>query len=219
MAWRPLRNLGLKVAALGLGTLLWFTVSGQQVERTVRAPLEYVHVPPSLEITGDQTSDIFVHLRGTDNQISRIATGDVRAVIDLADARAMVKGTLPLRTDQIAVPFGVEVMRVDPPDVTLTLERSASVRVPVKADVTGTLIPGFVIKSVQVDPETVEVIGPESQLRQLDHATTARLSVEGAASTITQSVNITVPDSSLRLREPQLAHVTVTIVKGKDIKK
>jgi hypothetical protein len=44
------------------------------------------------------------------------------------------------------------------------------------------------------------------------------VSVEGAASTITQSVNVTVPDSSLRLRGPQLARVTVTIVK-KDIKK
>ena len=85
-------------------------------------------------------------------------------------------------------------------------------------DVTGTPVPGFVVGSVTVDPETVEVVGPEVQLRQLDHATTARISVDGAASTITQSVNIAVPDSSLRLRGPQLARVTITIVK-KDIKK
>jgi YbbR domain-containing protein len=218
MAWRPFRNIGLKLAALGLGTVLWFTVSGQQVERTVRAPIEYVHVPPTLAITGDQTDSIFVHLRGADNQISRIGTGDVRAVLDLADAHAMVGGTFPLRTDQVIAPFGVEVMQVDPPQVTLTLEPSASLRVRVVPDITGTPVPGLMIGSVTVDPETVEVVGPEIQLRQLDHATTARVSVEGAASTITQSVNVTVPDSSLRLRGPQLARVTVTIVK-KDIKK
>src|SRR5437763_7107810 len=100
MAWRPLRNLGLKFAALGLGTLLWFTLSGQQVERTVNAPILYSHVPPSLEITGDLTVNVLVHLRGADNQISRIAPGDVRAIIDLADAHAMSRGTLTLRTDQ-----------------------------------------------------------------------------------------------------------------------
>jgi YbbR domain-containing protein len=213
MAWHPFRNLGLKLAALGLGTVLWFTISGQQVERTVRAPIEYVHVPPGLEITGDTTDTIYVHLRGADKQISPIATGDVRVVLDLADARAMVGGTLPLRTDQVIAPFGVEVMHVDPPQVTLTLD------VRVVPEVTGTPLPGFAIGSVTVDPPTVEVVGPESQLRHLDHATTARLSVDGAGSTITQSVNITVPDSSLRLRGPQIAHVTVAIVKKKDIKK
>ena len=35
MAWHPFRNFGLKVAALGLGTLLFFTVSGPRVERTI----------------------------------------------------------------------------------------------------------------------------------------------------------------------------------------
>jgi YbbR domain-containing protein len=219
MAWHPFRNIGLKVAALGLGTVLWFTISGQQVERTVRAPIEYVHVPTGLEITGDQTDTILVHVRGADNQISRIAPGDVRVVLDLADVHAMVHGTLALRTDQVLAPFGVEVMHVDPPQVTLTLEASASLRVRVVPDIAGTPVSGFVIGGFTVDPATVEVVGPESQLRQLDHATTARLSVDGAASTITQSVSITVPDSSLRLRGPQVAHVTITIVKRKDIKK
>ena len=35
MAWHPFRNLGLKTAALALGTLLWFAVSGEEVERLV----------------------------------------------------------------------------------------------------------------------------------------------------------------------------------------
>ena len=35
MAWHPFRNAGLKVVALAMGALLWFTVSGQQAERPV----------------------------------------------------------------------------------------------------------------------------------------------------------------------------------------
>ena len=50
MAWHPFRNLGLKVVALLLGTLLWFTVSGQQVERTVtgvpKGSVFWVSTPP-----------------------------------------------------------------------------------------------------------------------------------------------------------------------------
>jgi len=219
MAWHPFRNLGLKFAALGLGTLLWFTVSGQQVERTIRAPIEYVHVPDGLAITGDASDNVLVHVRGAESQIGLITACDVRAVIDLAGAHPMTKGTLALRTDQIVVPFGVEVLRVDPSEVTATLEPTGAAMVRVVPDINGSPTPGFVVGSVKVDPEAVEVIGPESQLRQLDHATTSRVSIQGAAATVTQAVNITVPDSSLRLRAAQVAHVTVTIVKGKDIRK
>ena len=71
MAWHPFRNLGLKVAALGLGTLLWFAISGQQVERTVsRVPVVYRNVPTGLQITGDLTEAVTVHVRGSENQIS-----------------------------------------------------------------------------------------------------------------------------------------------------
>ena len=59
MAWHPFRNLGLKFAALGLGTLLWFTISGQQVERTVsRVPVVYRNVPGGLQITQRETAGV-----------------------------------------------------------------------------------------------------------------------------------------------------------------
>ena len=49
MAWHPFRNLGLKMAALVLGTMLWFTVSGQQVERRLSVAVFYRNLPASLE--------------------------------------------------------------------------------------------------------------------------------------------------------------------------
>ena len=216
MAWHPFRNLGLKVLALGLGGLLWFTLSGQQVERTIRAPIEYVNKPPALEIEGDLTDTVFVHVRGTDSQIGRITPGDIHALIDLAGFNAVTRGTFALPKEQIVVPFGVEVLRVDPPEVTLTLERSGSWVVPVVPDIVGTPAAGFVRGAVKVDPATVEVIGPESQGKLLDHATTARIAIEGATAAVTQTVNITVPGSSLRLRGSFAAHVTIAIVRAKD---
>ena len=35
MAWHPFRNFRLKIVAVALGTLVWFTVSGQQADGTV----------------------------------------------------------------------------------------------------------------------------------------------------------------------------------------
>ena len=46
MAWHPFRNLGLKIAALVLGTLLWLTVSGHEIERRVRFRCRTATCPP-----------------------------------------------------------------------------------------------------------------------------------------------------------------------------
>jgi YbbR domain-containing protein len=213
MAWHPFRNLGLKITALGLGALLWFAVAGQQVERTVsRVPVLYRNVPLGLQITGDLTEAVTVHVRGTENQISRLQTDEVGAVVDLGDAQAGQRSTFPLRTDQIAVPAGVEVIWVEPAEVTLTLEPAGTANFPVKPAVDGQPAPGFIMSGVQVDPPTVALAGPESRLRTATAATTDPVSVSGATGPITAVVAISPMDPELRLREPRDARVTVTIV-------
>ncbi|MFI5178971.1 MAG: YbbR-like domain-containing protein [Vicinamibacterales bacterium] len=212
MAWHPFRNLGLKVAALGLGTLLWFTISGQQVERTVsRVPVVYRNVPAGLQITGDLTEAVTVHVRGSENQISRLQTDEVSAVVDLAEAEAGQRSTFPLRTDQVAVPAGVEVMWVDPAEVTLTLEPSGTKPLPVRPALDGEPAPGFIVTGVAVDPQTVVVAGPQSRLAIATAATTEPVPVTGAKQTVTALVDISPTDAALRLREPRSARVTVTI--------
>jgi hypothetical protein len=45
-------------------------------------------VPTAPQITGDLTEAVTVHVRGSENQISRLQTDEVSAVVDLADAVA-----------------------------------------------------------------------------------------------------------------------------------
>jgi YbbR domain-containing protein len=214
MAWHPLRNFGLKILALGLGTLLWFTVGSQQLERSLRVPVEYRNVPASLELTGDQTETVFVHLRGPDNVVSRLEPGDVRVVLDLTQATAVEQGTFALRTDQVVSPPGAEVMWIEPHEVTLNIEAMGVATLPVVASVTGTPAPGFVRGAVKVDPGTVEVLGPANQVRALKAASTSPVSIEGARSTVSATVRVEVPNAALRLRQAQNVTVTVDVHRG-----
>jgi YbbR domain-containing protein len=214
MAWRPLRNFGLKVAALGLGTLLWFTVSSQQTERSVRVPVEYRNLPASLELTGDQTETVFVHLRGPDNVVSRFEPGDVRVVLDLTQATAMDHGTFALRTDQVISPPGAEVMWIEPHEVSLNIDTMGMATLPIVASVTGTPARGYSRGEVKVSPATVEVLGPADQVSRLKAASTSPVSIDGATSTVTSTVNVEVPNAALRLRQAQKVTVTIEIHRG-----
>lgn len=209
MAWHPFRNLGLKVVAVGLGSLLWLVVSGQQVERSVRVPLEYRKRPPTLEITGDPPETVEVWVRGPSSQISRLGLGDVVAFVDLTGAKPGQR-LFPLQVDQ---GFGIEVTRKDPPDVTLSLEQSGSAMVPIAPTIDGQPAAGFAVQSISVDPKAVEVVGPISALKEVKAAITDRISLEGLRASVTDVVNVGVTDANLRLKQPVSARVTITIVR------
>jgi len=127
MAWHPFRNLGLKAAALVLGTALWFTVSGHQVERRIPAAVFYRNVPQGLELTGEQADQVSVHLRGGDTIISSLSQNQIFIVVDLGNGREGVN-VISLRTEQVAAPMGLAVLQVDPNSVTVTLEPSDNKR-------------------------------------------------------------------------------------------
>jgi YbbR domain-containing protein len=177
-------------------------------------PVIYRNVPASLEIS-DQTQEATVHVRGTDSQIRRLEPGDLVVEIDLAGERPGLV-VLPLRTDQVSVPFGIEVTEVSPGAVTLTLEESASVEVPVRPTVDGKPASGFIEAGTTVDPSTVTVIGPARRFKTTTLALTQRVSIEGARDTVTQTVTVGVIDPGLRLKDPRTARVTVRIEPAED---
>src|SRR5207249_9846766 len=80
----PFRNFGLKLLSVGIGVLLWISVSGEEiVERGLRAPLELQQFPSGLEIQGEVPSTVDVRVRGTAGALSRVTAGDIVAVLDL----------------------------------------------------------------------------------------------------------------------------------------
>ena len=65
---------------------------------------------------------------------------------------------------------------------------------------------------VTADPATVEVVGPASAVERADEAITEAVSVAGATTTVIESVTVGAADPTVRLRGPQTARVTVTII-------
>ena len=212
MAWHPFRSLGLKLVALGLGTMLWLTVGSDHfVERIVRVPLFFRNVPTGLEIAPDAPDSVEVHLRGRASQLSG-AQADVSVYIDLANERSGSR-LFHLRTDHVTMPFGVEVTQVYPSSVPLTLEARGTKAVPVAAMVEGTPAEGYEIGRITVEPAEVDVVGPESQLQVLRSAITETVMIDGASADVSQMVSIGVVNSALRLRELRTARVTVEILR------
>jgi len=208
----PFRQIGLKVLSVALALLLWLVVSGEEtVERGLRVPLELLQVPASLEQTGEAPATVDVRVRGASGALSRVAAGDVVAVLDLHSA-SVGRRLFPLTPDQVRAPFGVEVLQVMPSAVAMTFEASTSRKLPVVPAVDGKPAPGYVVGAMTADPPSAEVIGPEGAVNRAAEVLAGPVSVAGARDRVEDTVILGLLDPSLRLKTIRSARVTVQIV-------
>ena len=214
MAYPGFRHLGLKCISIALAALLWLVVSGEQiVERALRVPLEFTNLPQQLEMVGEPPSVADVRIRGSSGALSRVSPGELVAVLDLRTARRG-RRLFHLGGSDVRVPFGIEVVQIAPSNVAIAFEESATKTVPVVPNVEGDPADGFVVGRVSADPATVEIVGPATAVASLTEAITEAVSVTNATEPVTESVTIGVSDSTVRLRNPQSAKVTVNVTES-----
>jgi hypothetical protein len=210
----PFRHVALKALSIGLAVMLWLIVAGQEtIERGLRVPLELRQFPAGLELQGEAPLLVDVRLRGASEALSRLGAGDIVAVLDLHGARPGHR-LFQLTPDQVRVPFGVQVVQVTPQTVALAFENSATRLVPIVPAVEGDPAPGYVVGTLAAEPNSVEVVGPESAVERVKEAITEPVSIAGAVQDVTDTVTVGLLDPALRLKSPRLATVTVQVVPG-----
>ena len=210
----PFRHFGLKMVSVGVAVLLWLVVAGDQtVERGLRVPLELQQFPAGLELEGEPPSLVDVRVRGASSALSRISAGDIVAVLDLRAARPG-RRLYQLTPEQVRTPFDVQVLQVTPASIALEFERSLSRQVPVAPTIEGEPAPGYIVGQVTVDPQMVEIVGPESAVEDTADAITEAISVAGARQAITEDVTVGLLDPMVRLKTPRQATVTVQVLPG-----
>lgn len=207
----PFRNLGLKLLSVCIASLLWLAVAGERVvERVVRVPVEFQNLPQDLEIVGNPPDLVEVRVRGGSGTLNRLGPDDLSMVLDLMAARTG-RRLFHLTPSQVNSAYGVEVVQVSPASVTIEFETTGIRVVRVQPEIDGTPAEGYQVMSVESVPATVEVAGPESALLALGEAITEPVSIAGQSRTVREIVTVGVVDSSIRVRAPQTATVTVTI--------
>ena len=115
------RHWELKLLALVVSMVLWaFVMTSERADLVIAAPIELDGIPPGLEVKGERPDSVDVQLHGLRGALERLGTDRVRARLCLAGTRAG-EVTLRVQPEQITVPPGVTVVRVNPSRVRLVL--------------------------------------------------------------------------------------------------
>jgi YbbR domain-containing protein len=209
-------NLPLKALSLALAVLLWFVIAGEKTsEIAVTVPVELQNFPPDLELTSELVNAVEVRLRASPGIIRGLSPGDVSARMDVSGF-GEGQHIIQLTTESIRVPFGVRVVKIKPPTITVNLERSVEKMVPVRPRVQGTPAPSYEIGEVTSEPAEVRVTGPRSRVQGVESAFTEPVSAQAAETAIVQYVNLGLDDPFVRIEGAHRAKVTVRVREVRD---
>ena len=213
MTLRPRYPIQFLVALIA-AFLLWYALAAQRSEnisvRGVKARLTLVNIPRSLVLTSSVPDTVSLQLRGP---LTRTldSSNPPEVLLDLSDARPGLN-SYPINPSDIHLPAEVAVVSVDPPAITLELERQAARLVPIQPLIDGEPAPGYVLGEVRVVPAEYTVEGPESLILILKSVTTSPVSIEGAAGPVEAVVQPALPNPQLRALGLGSIQVIVDIV-------
>ncbi|MEP7132721.1 MAG: CdaR family protein [Acidobacteriota bacterium] len=221
MATRPalLRNLGLKILALGIALLVWFVLSAQRreriSERSYRIALSVVNIPERTIIASSVAPAVDVRVRGPFTALRQVDPDKIEAVIDLQGATRGER-LYRLAPEDINVAPEIEVIAISPADVRIVLDAVAEKVLPIAPNLTGTPAPGWEVGDVSIEPRAARIVGPAAVLGKMTSVSTDPVSLSERSATFSTPATVVADAPGVRVREGQIVTVTVRLhpVKG-----
>ncbi len=190
-------NFRSMLLALILAVAVWISAvtaaDPGEIRSPIAVPLEIVGQDPSLVITSEIPSSIEVTLRAPRSVWEQLTAqgNSVRAILDLSNMSAGV------HEKEIRIQISTrptQIVLSSPTSVSVTLERLASVTLPIDLSLRGETAVGYQAGKAAMDAQTVIVSGPESIVEQAEKARVL-VSFAGARENIDQTVPLQILDA------------------------
>jgi len=204
-------NKGLKALSLALAVLL-FIISRQPVIdlRLVGVPIEYRGLSSGVKIVGAAEQTVSVRLSGPRDVVRSLGPNQLLVIADLS-GKEPGERVVQLKVDESFLPDNVKVMQIEPSSIRIKLELGMSKLVRIEAQFNGRVVEGREIYSVELDPREVEIEGPQSVVSKMESVLTEIVNLDGRDSDFRTSVEVEIPQDSLRVKTPGRIGLSVKI--------
>jgi len=211
------KNLLLKLIALFFAIVLWINLSPFRSRNTLEVnyvlPLQLKNIPEDMVTVGKIENHIGVRLKGTQGLINDIDPSKLSVTLDLSKAKEGVT-FYKLNADNIVnLPPGVDVVRIDPNVVKITMAKLVKKEIDLKVLLKGKPAPGYIVKSVSIDPPRILIQGPRNAMGSIEKIKKIPINIEGLDHSISKTVRITLPIYNVKILGDDTATIYVEVAK------
>lgn len=171
-AGETLTNVATFLLALVLAFFIWMSASETQDPirtRFLEVPLQYVGLPADTTLVDvDARQTVQIRLEGPDTILQEITPDDFVATADLSQVPSGERVSVEINVT--TTKSGAEISFITPEQVDVTLEQQVTRDIPVELDIRGSVARGHTQGEPLIEPPSIRVSGPESQVSQLNFA-------------------------------------------------
>ncbi len=212
------KNWGLKLFSFLLALVFWVTIIPEEklsFETKVTVPLELHNLPAGMEIIENNSPNIVVTIKAPHRLIDKITPETVGVRLELSTAR-VEQTDFPINQSMIRYPQGAEVKEWNPSQVRMRLEKSRELMMQVKADLVGQLPENLEFVSIDILPNEISIIGPESKVKETDMVMTSPIFLSSLTESIEIETDLILPDPDLRVASYETIITVRIIIKEKN---
>ncbi|MBU0480444.1 MAG: YbbR-like domain-containing protein [Proteobacteria bacterium] len=200
--WSWPKDWILKLVSLFFAILLWyFVVGADKVDMTVQVPLEIINLPQNLVISNQFKKQLEVTVNGPRGMVRGLETQRITRPVDLSAAQPGNR-TIQNKEDSIKFPRGIKVLRIQPANLTLLIDRMLDKELPIKPVIQGQPDQGYEVASVVTEPSTLSVAAPAAIIGDEIFLSTQPVNINGLKSNLTKQVTLDIkPEIAERVGE------------------
>jgi diadenylate cyclase len=188
---------------------VWFSFAkGMETLTNKQVPLEYINRDSRMQILSTSDNTVRLHLSGSAALINSIKPDQVRVKLDLTHA-VNGENTFTITRDNITIPPGLRLSRIEPSEVKVQLEYPIAKELPIQVDWVGALPKGLILKMVRAAPDRTKVVGGAQILKPISTIYTERVQLENLKESGQLSVGLSMEPSSLKLADGYKSKVEV----------
>lgn len=208
-------NIGWKLLSLAVAVSLWLVLADStEFATSIPAAVQYRNVPPELELNTEPIERLFLKVRGPATRLTPGALGQTALVLDLGNIHAPGEQTFTVGGNNLTLPTGVTLVRSVPSQVRVRVEKRLTRDVPVEVRFLGPPPVGYRISRQEVVPSIIRVVGPESQVQQLESVQTDPIDLSSKLSTTEFRVPVFISNPQVRCeRDTAIVIVRISLEK------
>lgn len=210
-------NRWLAVLSMVLASIAWYAIrEAISFETVLRDVPVLVRPGDGLTVLEQSHDTADIRFRGARSDLAQLDAERTRVQVDVPAAAPSEKGariTLTLRPSHVRSPSGARAVRIEPDEISFSVDREGERLVPVKAEFQDVPPEGYEIGSITCAPAAVLLKGPLSKLQEVDVLRTMPIDLQGRVQSFRVRGSVVPPAAFTGARvDPDRVMVEVGIV-------
>ena len=204
------------VVSVLLAVILWSWVTlTRDYTYTIAMPLVVSEIPDDQVLSKKLPDSVLVKLDGSGRSYFQLYLYNPKFRLNLSGIRKSQQIELRRRIDEVDFPSGIPIKIVEivsPKYIQVEFSKKSTKKLPVSANISFSLEPGYIWVTTKLTPDSVSLDGPRTIIRELSDLQTKRIEfTKPLMRPVEQLVSIDMPEESNIIISPEKVKLMVDI--------